>query len=237
MAWPPPYTIRRSQRAKHISLKISPDVGLEIILPLHQTEKAALAFLNSKRQWVEKHARLLAPEQTAIAASRYECPTRIVLPAIEREWQVHYCFIPGVPFVALQEETASLHFAGKVKDFKLCAQALKPWLKELAQTHLTTYLETVAARCKLPFKRVSFRFQRTLWGSCSAKHEISLNCKLLFLPRALVDYVLIHELCHTKHFNHSKSFWTLVAKFDSNYRQHERELRRADQYIPKWYGD
>ena len=66
---------------------------------------------------------------------------------------------------------------------------------------------------------------------------ICLNYKLLFLPPQITRYVLIHELCHTVHMNHSKEFWQLVKKNDPLYKQWDHDLKNANQYIPQWLQD
>ncbi|NIN12121.1 MAG: DUF45 domain-containing protein [Gemmatimonadales bacterium] len=84
--------------------------------------------------------------------------------------------------------------------------------------------------------RTIVRAQRTRWGSCSRRSTISLNKKLLFLPAPLVEYVMVHELCHTVHFNHSPEFWDLVRERTPEYQALEAELRTAWRYVPAWVG-
>jgi predicted metal-dependent hydrolase len=92
----------------------------------------------------------------------------------------------------------------------------------------------VSQEIALPFEQVTVRGQKTLWASCSAKTNISLNYKLLFLPPELVRYVFIHELCHTIHLNHSRRFWALVAEKEPRYKQLDAELNKGWIYIPAW---
>jgi len=74
------------------------------------------------------------------------------------------------------------------------------------------------------YKKVFIKNTKSRWGSCSVKGNLNFNYKLLFLPQELCDYVIIHELCHLKEFNHGRDFWTLVAKTCPNYRSHRKEL-------------
>jgi len=76
------------------------------------------------------------------------------------------------------------------------------------------------------FKRISIRNQRTRWGSCSRRGNLNFNYKLIFLPERLADYVIIHELCHIKEFNHSASFWNLVAETVPDYKDVVKKLRK-----------
>ncbi len=80
--------------------------------------------------------------------------------------------------------------------------------------------------CNVKYNKVFIRRQRTLWGSCSSKKNLNFNYKLIFLPEELVDYVIIHELCHTKELNHSKNFWKLVSDIIPDYREKEIKLKK-----------
>ena len=75
---------------------------------------------------------------------------------------------------------------------------------------------------------------KTRWGSCSSRGRINLNQTLLFLPAHAVRYLLVHELCHTRHMNHSASFWRLVTELMPDYQQHENNLRAATRTLPLW---
>lgn len=76
-----------------------------------------------------------------------------------------------------------------------------------------------------PFNKVFIKNQKTRWGSCSCKRNLNLNYKILFLPPQHQDYIVVHELCHLKEFNHSRKFWTLIEKVLPNYLDIKKELR------------
>jgi len=78
---------------------------------------------------------------------------------------------------------------------------------------------------EFPVGKVFIRNQKTRWGSCSGKRNLSFNYKLLFLPENLRDYIIIHELCHLKEMNHSKNFWTLVSTRVPDYKALRRQIR------------
>lgn len=80
------------------------------------------------------------------------------------------------------------------------------------------------------YERVSIKNTKRLWGSCSRKGNLNFSYTLLFLPRELADYVVVHELCHLKEHNHGPSFWALVAKALPDFNIRRRELRR---YLPR----
>jgi predicted metal-dependent hydrolase len=94
-----------------------------------------------------------------------------------------------------------------------------------ARRHLTERIQFWSDRMKLKASGLSFRNQKTRWGSCSTAGHVSLNWKLVFAPEAVIDYVVIHELAHLVHANHSAKFWSLVETFDPDARIHRRWLR------------
>ena len=82
-----------------------------------------------------------------------------------------------------------------------------------AQEDLFSRLDYFSDKYNLPYRRVSFRNQKTRWGSCSSQNNISLNINIAYLPEKLQDYILLHELCHIRHKNHSKKFWAEMDKY------------------------
>jgi len=98
--------------------------------------------------------------------------------------------------------------------------------KEAARALVHARLEHFNIFYGLTYKRVSIKNQRTCWGSCSEHGNLNFSYKLLFLPPALADYVIIHELCHLAELNHSPSFWELVARACPEYETHRAELKR-----------
>ena len=86
LAWPPPFIIRRSKRARHVRLTIHPDKGLEIVLPMRVNADEAMQFLDQKRAWIERHAMLLQRNYKQQRADQYDIPTAIELPAIDQTW-------------------------------------------------------------------------------------------------------------------------------------------------------
>jgi len=78
---------------------------------------------------------------------------------------------------------------------------------------------------QFPVNKITVRNQKTRWGSCSKKGNLNFNYKIALLPQSLSDYIIVHELCHLKEFNHSKNFWNLVAKTIPNYKHIKKQFR------------
>lgn len=93
---------------------------------------------------------------------------------------------------------------------------------------LITRLEEIARQHGYTYNRVSIRNQKTRWGSCSSKNNISLNMKLILLPDELRDYILLHELAHTKVKNHQKEFWAELLKHEPRARELDKRMNKYD---------
>jgi len=83
---------------------------------------------------------------------------------------------------------------------------------------------------KYSLNSISIRNQKTRWGSCSEKRNLNFNYKILFLPKKMRDYIIVHEICHLKEFNHSKKFWLLVGKSVPDYLEIRKQLRKRELF-------
>ena len=102
------------------------------------------------------------------------------------------------------------------------------------RARLEAELHAVAAQTGLVFRRMALRRQRTRWGSCSTRGTISLNVCLAFQSREVLHYLLIHELSHTLHMNHSAAFWGCVANHCPDWQRLDRELVAGWRAVPRW---
>jgi predicted metal-dependent hydrolase len=127
-----------------------------------------------------------------------------------------------------------LALSGDVRNKHLIRQLLRRWLVERSQEVLAPALEACARELGFSFERIIVRRQRTRWGSCSTRGTISLNCCLLFQRPEVVRYLLIHELVHTLHMNHSRRFWQRVARHCPEYESLDRELLDGWRRVPSW---
>jgi len=229
------YILRESARAKNVRLRVTPQRGLEVIVPANFDRRRIHGLLERKNGWIR--AALERAEETRKffePRPSWRLPARIHLQAIGRIYQVEAkeTDAPTVAVRAAGLDTIKIY--GCLEDERACQLSLARWLSRQAREHLIPRLQELSSATGLTYQQVFIRQQKTRWASCSRHRNISLNLKLLFLPPSLVDYVLIHELCHLAEMSHSNNFWAEVERHCPGYRKLDARLREMWKIVPRW---
>ncbi len=227
----PPYTVRESAKARRIRLQITPQAEVEVIIPQGFDPDRIPSLLETKTRWLQRTLQQVREQRQQRGAATY--PDHVWLRALNRNWTIHYRS-RSTTEIQLLHRSDSLELVGDIDNWSNCGQALRQWLRTQAKLHLEAQLRSLSTQLDLPSGKLTIRSQKTRWGSCSQRHTISLNDKLLFLPPDLVRYVLVHELCHTQHLDHSPEFWALVNRHEPRSRDLDAQLRQARIYLPAW---
>lgn len=227
LPWLKHVKFRRSHRAKYLRIYVSSHDGVVVVMPVGVSRMRAQAFVKSESQWIERQLTQLIP------ASPPDPPETVALQALGRVLTVHTTTGQHGP-ARLHESNDSLYLSGAWQASDAWRDQLRGWLRKQAINILPNLLDKQATQMQISYRRLGIRLQRTRWGSCNRYGDISLNAKLLLLEPALLKHVLIHELAHILHFNHSSDFWSVVAKADPAWREHKRALRAATVQLPPW---
>lgn len=238
------YTLTRSKRAKYVRLKITRTKGLEVVVP--QTFKKAWLppILKKRTEWIRKAARRLELP-TKVEDLPDLIPDKILLTAVDREYSVKKVSAASIAEKLIEAEkivrTASGLLSVEIDDGILLpddvteeeqAELLSCWLVRCGKEYLPELLEEVSKDVGIPYKKVQVRLQKGRWGSCSGRGTISLNARLLLLPVEHLHYILLHELAHVRHPNHSASYWNFLTTLDAKALERDAEMRDAWKYIP-----
>ena len=230
-----PYRIRISSRAQHVRLYLRPHQGLEVVVPERFNLALIPGIVEKHRRWIERTTRRLNLQAAqAPLVQSAESVDRLQLGALDEIWNIEFKPVAATRHTLRATRDRHLLLSCDCSDRQSVQTLLGMWLRRYARRRLLPWLTQISAQTKLPFRRVSIRGQKTLWGSCSSKADISLNYKLLFLSPPLVEYVLVHELCHTRHLNHSRRFWRLVESHLPDFRDSEKRLKTAWTHVPAW---
>lgn len=233
----PEYNVRHSAKARNIRLKVTPEEGLVVVVPRGYDESKIPAILNRKKAWIADamaHAaqtrRFLEPKPSTYL------PEWISLQAVSETWAITYCQNVFRPGIALRAADGTIKIIGKSISRDDAVRKLNDWLRLRVRDSLFPLAQSLADKNHLSIRRLMVKSQGTRWASCSAKKNLALNTKLLFLPPDLVRYVLIHELCHLREMSHSRTFWLHVQSACPDYRVLDARLREAWKMVPSWVG-
>ena len=202
-----------------------------VVVPEGTPSEVVNRFVLDKRSWIRHARNRVAAEAAARAPADVSAlPEQLELRALDRS-------LPVQTMAADRRRTVDAGDHLRLEGIADAAEArarLEAWLKTETKRALVPRLGDLAENNNLRFERTTVRGQRTRWASCSGRGTISLNFRLLFLPWRLVEHVMLHELAHTRHLNHSRQFWALLARLDPDWRRHHEELRDARRWVPAW---
>lgn len=226
----PEYSIRVSNRARRARIDVSPFGEVQVVIPSRFNKKRVPQFIFEHYGWLRRVLDQIDQRRQEKPELYLAKPREISLHSLGKSWRVTYrsnqhqrvkeTGLDSEPLLIVREEDYGHH--------------LQEWLHEKARETLVPWLNRKSVELSLNFRNAQIRSQKTRWGSCSSRGIISLNRNLLFLPKYLVGYLFVHELCHTAHLNHSKKYWHFVGNFEPNFDQFERELQIAYQHVPLW---
>lgn len=219
-------TLRKNKRSKNVSISIRPSKGISVTIPYFLSYKYGLKVVERKRNWIEKH-----------------------LPKIKEYEKNKPIFTENSEYnTRYRKLIVSSHSSEKLKStitsesikifypqfFPVENEEIQNYIKKIiiktlrteAKEYLPKRTEELAQKLGFRYNQVFIKNNKTLWGSCSGKNNINLNLHLLKLPSHLIDYVIIHELCHTIEKNHGPGFWKLMDSILVDAKSISKELKK-----------
>ena len=220
-----PCRIRYSERAARMRMTLSAEGNLTVTVPIGTSGRSAEDFIRTNLSWIERTLLKLALKQRRKPDTQPWFPTVFHFPVTDEHFSIRYEWL-NVCWTGVREHEGALLVTGRVLDAEMVHDALQNYLIRKAARILEPQVRSLAEKYGFQIGKVSIRFQRGRWGSCSRARDLSLNAQMLFLHPEEVRYVLFHELCHTREMNHSKRFWREVARYCPDYLRIRAELRK-----------
>lgn len=227
------YQIRPSTRARRVRLVVRPGGALEVVKPRGVSQARIEETLREYEGWIRRTQARLAPLVSPTATAPLTDGSS--LPYLGRTLRL--TFAPGASAssalarVTLRGEqlilalpTAAASLGEGERD--ACVRALlERWYRKQAATVFAERLARWNTQYHFTWASVSVKSQKTRWGSCSRRGNLNFNWRLMLAPLPVLDYVVIHELCHLKEHNHGAGFWALVERACPDYREQRAWLR------------
>ncbi len=217
--------VKKRSLAKTVSLKIAPDGRIQITMPPYAPLLAAKTLIKTSRKQIRE---LVSQYRKKLSYTKNQQIGKSHNLLIQTTAKPSSVKIVGTQILAEINEAESVESA---VNQQLIRSKILAALRKEAKSYLPRRLSFLAKEHGFSFARSKITHSSSRWGSCSSSGTISLNIGMMNLPFELIDYVIIHELCHTRHMNHSTKFWDEVSKFDPHYKIHRNELKKYSPYI------
>lgn len=214
-----PKEIIKSKR-KTIALVIDHDGELIVRAPFYASKRDVMGFVEEKQSWV-------------IAKSREMKEKALQTPNLD------YCdgekiMYMGKTCTIKRGNFKQFHFDGEcfwIPEDKDARKLIIQWYKNAASNLLKPRVEEIAEVMKEEYAGIRITSAKTRWGSCSYDNHLNFSWHLMMCPKSVIDYVIVHELSHIKHKDHSRDFWRHVNKFDPHYIQHDNWLKEHQRLM------
>lgn len=223
------WRVRASARARRLAVRVLPGGLVEIVVPRGTRPRTVESFVARHRRWIERTVDLYRPADAQAVSA---VPAEIRFAATGARYAIRFIEDGGPPRLRVSGD--ALELSGSAARSALLRHALQRFAMREAHAALGPWLARLSAASGLAYQRLQIRRQRTRWGSCSRSGTISLNACLLFQPPDVANYLLIHELAHTRHMNHSRRFWRLVESMEPRWRELDAALTRGWREVPAW---
>ncbi len=205
------------RRVRHSRITVTPDLQVKLVVPLRTSRAEIDALIERKAKWIQKQLdHFKKRDREAIKLDHDEIPLLGELYRFRLRPELN-----GRTAVHVGERTVS---SGRNL---LADGALDRWYKDRARRLIAGRLAHFSREHGFEYGKVSIRDQKTRWGSCSTEKNLSFSWRLVQLPPDILDYVVVHELVHTKVLNHSKAFWTEVGSRCPDYKQAVDRLKHC----------
>jgi hypothetical protein len=216
------YTLKRNSRTKRVSIRLDGDGEVIVTAPERVNQKTIDQFITQQQAWIDHQRQQLQQKQNLV-----ESDGSIMIFGIkyQKVTQSDVDLPQGIHIIN-DQVLLNFPYSGTSKQDSLHKKELRLFLKKSARTYLTQQAKLISTAMGLKYNQLTLRQQKTRWGSCSSQDNLSLNWRLVHYPPPLIDYVIIHELAHLSHHNHSKQFWLLVNSYDPLYKQHRQYLKK-----------
>ena len=201
--------VRYSTRARRVAIRINAG-GATLVVPINNkmVSGAGYKFLLSKETWIRQ-------KLGQVRSAQYVQVDPHIIPLFGKIHMLQYTDVT-IDEYDVQIKEGIIQIYSSLPELER-HNALIRFLKELLFKKIIELLTSLQRKHNFSFSEVKIMNNKTRWGSCSSKGILSFNWRLIFAPTEILNYVVIHELCHTVEMNHSKSFWHLVERLYPDY--------------------
>ena len=233
---PPILIQRKSFRRKHLSVRVLASGVIKVIASIPTPRREISQFLNQYKDWINKNLNECQRIKNKYPPKKFIEGEKFLLKGQEYPLILRPTIKKDPEFQIVHSQFTLFLPSKSPPEIESLRQCLRQFYENLGRQELKKSIDDYSQKMNLYPKAVSFRSQKTRWGSCSQEGHVSLNWRLAAAPPECLDYVVVHELCHLKYMNHSQKFWQLVERYSPHwkiYRKWLRDNRYAFDFLAK----
>jgi predicted metal-dependent hydrolase len=223
------YTHKTHPRSRSIKIKIESSGEVVVVTPKRVSQRSIDAFIQQQAVWINQHLAKIKLKKNSsetdttvmLFGKKYQ-KTMITTGEIPRGVSIKgNQLLISIPNL----DMAPSHIQEKQQTY------IERFLKNTAEQYIVPRTHQLAKIMNTQFGTITLRQQKSRWGSCSSQGNLNFNWRLIHAPTEVIDYVIIHELAHRHHMNHSSAFWHLVAQYDPEHTKHRGWLKRQGMSV------
>ena len=209
--------IVRTRRKKTIALSVV-DGGVRVLAPKRVSTEEIMALVRRKANWVEKKRQQPQRQEKSYCSGEVFV---LLGETVQLQVQDGRC-----TSIELQQDQLVVCLSSRVrKRTDRISSLIHGWYQQQAEVHIQQRIDYYAARLGVTPRAMQVKRYKRRWGSCSSRGDLTFNWRIIIAPPAIVDYVVVHELCHLIHHNHRPEFWRCVESILPDYRQRQAWLK------------
>jgi len=245
-----PVKVRISTRAKRLRLSLSFTGELEVVVPRQLSKKMGAPgpiqdFLEQHRPWIERAARRSQPQRETYRESKAAgLPTHLEFPICDELWLVEYrqtqaqgvtAKSDGLRRIQGTRKVFSLRISGAILNEDLCRRVLIRFVTQRAKQTIPGFAWEICRELNVRPASIAVNNRKSAWGVCTRSGDIRIDRRVMFLPRDLARQIVLHEVAHLKHLNHSQRFYDELLSYEGSTKEAEKAVKSAVRYVPAWF--
>jgi len=216
------FTVEYRNR-RSFELRVEPPGIVKVVAPQNAREAEVLELVESKAQWINQKLSKIRELESRRCKREYKDGEGFLY--LGRNWPLEVVLERGIakPFVSL--DGGSLRIVSDRLDKEQLRAVLEKWYRQRAAEKIKERLRHYSTIIGVEPNAVRIKNQKKRWGSCSSRGNLNFNWRCIMAPIEVLDYIVVHELCHLVHMNHSSKYWALVGRIMPDYQNHRDWLR------------